>query len=482
MEDKLKAIFDAMTEEDVKELIDSSEINDISFNIDIKTVDKIKSMTFAKAGLPYNKKAKKTMLFNILLRPKLAAVAAILIIAVGVLSIFGFENVVAAVNKFFRFIPDFGIITEEDPIIYAARERNLTVENDTHKMTIRTAIATPDTVTVFLDVIYKEFERPGEKTSKQEILEKLEHASREPGLYLCNGDEKVQIGNSQIGGGGTDYYQELITGTFYLDKARVTNGSVFELSYDDIGLSIDLNFIAYDSFSQLEDIGPTDVHNDISITAIPSYEDGSLLVELYPINKSKYKIESLVNRLWQEQPVADEELHLETEFGDVPYRLSEGPYMDYRRHFYFDIPQEVSRMTLKIPYIIVSSDEKAEKTISIPELGVSRQVDIPFKFSDGTMRLVEIERVRTKEEGFSEEADGVKLTFRLENKRDNMKLYIATPDKWKHRSSGYRWEYDKDNNTATLWYYPEDIKTGKYKFSLDEPQYIFTDPYIIEFK
>ena len=165
-------------------------------------------------------------------------------------------------------------------------------------MTIRAATATSDTVTVFLDVVYKEFEKPGEKTSKQEILDKLEHASHKPGLYLCDGNERVQVDNSVIGGGGADYYQELITGTFYLDKGRVTDGSVFELSYDDIGLSIDLNFIAYDSFSQLEDIGPTDVHNDISITAISSYEDGSLLVELYPINKSKYKIESFVNRLW----------------------------------------------------------------------------------------------------------------------------------------------------------------------------------------
>lgn len=59
---------------------------------------------------------------------------------------------------------------------------------------------------------------------------------------------------------------------------------------------------------------------------------------------------------------------------------------------------------------------------------MGRQLNIPFKFSDGTMRLVEIERVQTN------------------------------------------------------WYYPEDIKTGKYKFSLDEPLYILTDPYIIKLK
>ncbi len=460
MEDKVLDIFDDLEIEEAERLLNY----DVNIDIHKKVKARIRKSVFSKAGI----KSKH----NYAPRRVLAGAAAAVAILILSLSAVGFDNVKAAISQMFSFIPGVGIYENNESINYILRDM-VSTENDEVILTLNNAIASKDSITVMFSLRRKNYSEEQLIKYKQEY-EKLQKSNqlKKPNIRLYTKNQEYTEYTGSSGSGEIDTFNY----TYKLKPDEINKDTTYKLAYKDYNLSLEFKLKDYQTYNNLEQIGATDCHNDISLTAVPVFHGDQVEVNLYAINKSKYRINSF-NKIYY--GYKGDDLNLETNSGTKAYSLSDD--FNVSQKYVFKVRSNDNNFTLNVPYIIVQSNEDKKISLPIPNADQVINVNKKVKFKDSTMTIVSVKRINKDSNG----NDSLMLNIQYENKRSNLSMFSAefirinfwgTP-----QSGGYSSMLDRNDIESTVYYGLEKGDKGTIRLKISQPKYYLTDAYQLKF-
>lgn len=461
MERRLEDVFDDLDLSETDRLLDENMKIDMNSAISRR----IKAAAYKKAGL----RATKRFLVR-----KLATVAAVVTLAVFTMSLFGFNNIANALGELFRFIPGYGIV-EDDSIEYVIDEQDVKSENDQVTMTLKNAIATKDGITITMEIERKDYDESTAMEEKKKEMDDIgKYRFRQPTFLLYTESKKYESKSWSMGSGGK---VDIATIFFSMDSIDINTQTEYRFNYGNGYLEAVFKLKKYESFNSLNEIGATDIHNNISITAVSSMKDGRLEVELYPINKTDYNISSF-NKVY-DKGYNGKDLSLLTSSSTKPY-IEPGTCMGPNKEFSFDVSPEDKNLILEIPYIVVESKESRNVTLNIPEPGKKITVNKELKFKDSSMIINSVERVKMKDN----EDDALKMDISYKN-GDSAKIMFAaqffrTNAFGMTQGGGYSTEIDENDIVHTVYYYLEKGEDRRLRLKVDKPSYYLLGDYKLE--
>ena len=424
--------------------------------------NRISGKVFAKAGL----KRPRSFWFPKGLVAGIAAVAIILTTLVFV----GFDNVAASLGRIFSFIPGFGIVENNESIEYILAE-TVSAENETVLCQLNTAVATKTDMTLHFTLKLKSGGGLFEDATKNK-LQSIQDGAKNRGIVLHAGSKTIVDYTGHTAWG--EFYTYLLT--YPLKQEDISPDTVYGLEFEGHGLTVEFRLTDLETFSSLAQIGKTACANDISITAIPTFSEGQVQVDLYPVNKSGYFIESF-NKVYQ-QPYLGKDLQLTTARGSKTYSSPKdfAGLGEFRRYL-FDIEPEDKDFTLKIPYLAVSSLEEKMVTLPIPKAGEKLSVGKKIKFRDCLVTIVDVERVAGLDDDLS---DPLKITLKYDNSSAEK---VMLHPRIVHRDSGSITFYDiqEDGTCDTVYLQLKSGQEDKVRVKFNDPLYLFLGEYLLSF-
>lgn len=461
MEDKVLNIFDNLEIEEAERLLNC----DVNVDIDKKAKDRISKLVFKKAGI----RSKQYFMSR-----RLVACTAAAVILIISLSVVGVDNVKAVISQAFSFIPGFGIVENNDSINYIL-SNTVTAENENAILTLNNAIATKDSITVMFSLQRKNYSEEQLIKDKQEEWDQLQESDKlvQPKVILyTNGNEYTDpMGSTSCGMIDTSSF------TYTLKPDEIHKNTTYKLTYKDFNLTLEFELKDYQTYSDLNQIGATGYNNNISLTAVPTFDGDNVDVNLYYINKSQYRINSF-NKIYY--GYKGDDLNLVTNSGTKSYTLPDG-YSGVNQKYVFKVNATDTDFTLNIPYIVVQSNENKKISLPIPKVDQVINVNKKVKFNDSTMTIVSVKRVHTANDG----NDSLMLSINYDNKRSNLIMFGAqfnrinifgTP-----QNGGYSSEIDTNDIESTVYYNLKKGDKGTLRLKISDPQYYLTDAYNLKF-
>ena len=381
------------------------------------------------------------------------------------------ESVSAAVVQAFRLIPSFGLVTEGESISSVLTEP-VTAETDDAILKLHSAFATQTGITVVFTLERKDFDENAPK-------EAVDVHDRTPQYLLYAGKKRYEQYVGSVGGGGG---YERGTQTFTDLRARdIGTDVLYRLEMIKENISVEFRLRDISSYQSLEEIGATDYHNNISVTAVPTFLEGQLQVDLYPVNKSGYELMDVAQMERNDQ---NPRLLLETNSGTKAYTNGDIP-----NRFLFDIEPGDKDFTLRIPCLAVRGKEKMQTvTLPIPAEGESETVNQRVKFADCTMTIVAVQRLAPSVDSVSDisEYGALRMTLQYENKASNKIMFRAemlhrVNGKGEFQSNAYSLEPDENGICTAVRYGLEEGENKTLRLAIGEPMYYLTDEYVLKF-
>lgn len=465
MEKKIIDMLDTLDIYETDNLLDT----DLNMKIDASTMKRIKKAVYKKAGINRRK--------NIIKKGLTVAVAAVLLLVISTFAI-GVDNIANAFGRLFGFIPGYGIVENNETIKYTVDGHNLRSENDIAIITLDNVIATENKISVAFELFKKNFEESKSLEEKQKEWEQLENGGtpKKPTIFLHANSNEFKMASFSIGGGGeTDH----VFIDFEVNPEDINSKTIYTLEYKDYNLSIDFNLKTYDSFESLYEIGPTGTHNNISITAVSSKKDNKLEVELYTINKSNYNISSFTKEY--DKGYEGKDVLLQTSKGVREY-TTPGSSMGANNKFYFDLSSDEKDLVLKIPYLIVESNESQNISLKIPKEGEEIQLNKKVEFNDSTIVITKVEKVKTDVNAFGD----LRISFQYENKHNNKIMcdtrFYRTNLVGGIDGGGYSSTLDENGIVKAIDFALEKGDDKVLRLKLNRPKYYLLAEYNLEIK
>ncbi|HEX2925984.1 MAG TPA: hypothetical protein VHP38_06965 [Ruminiclostridium sp.] len=399
MEEKVYNVFDSLDINEADRLLEK----DMNFKLDSRTFKRIRKATYDKAGMRRKNR--------FIARGLPTVAAAMLLILLSVFFI-GYDNVANAMGRLFGFIPGYGIVEGDGQNIqYIIDDRGLSSENSQGDLTITNGIAAGNNFTISCEVGNRGF--VADQKKKDGGIGSV-IPDKNSFTLTIDGREYKPSGYS-IGAGGKT--QHVFT-EYEIKPEDLNTKTVYSLKYSEYNLSVNFKLKKPEGFDSLEEIGPTDTKNNISITAVSSHTDGKLQVELYPVNKSGYLITSYSKQY--DYGYRQKDMVLETDKGSHSYTIPDS-FMGPNNKFFFNVLPGEKNLVLKIPYLIVKSEnEKNTVSLPIPESGQKTAVNKEVKFRDSTMKITDVERIKNDSPN-----GALRIHFIYENSNEDMVMCDA---------------------------------------------------------
>lgn len=462
MEDTTLNLFDDLELEQAEKLI-----ADINVDINSRVKKRIKKAVFSKTKVKAGRLA--------FIPKKLVACLVVFALLLTSMSVVGFGNVAAAVGKMFSFIPGYGIIENNDSIKLIL-EKPVTAENGDAILTLENAIATDNSITVMFTLErknYSDAQVMQDKLAQQAQLEKTNKLAQ-PNVSLLT---KKSAYSSYLGSWSGGSSVDTSTLTYTIKPDEINKDTTYKLEYKEYQLAVDFKLKDYQTYSDLNQIGVTGYNNDISITAVPSFDGNQVAIRLYSINKSKFVIDAFdkINNGYN-----GKDLKLTTDSGSKPYTVPDG-WGGVNMKFKFDIAPTDNNFTLNIPYIQVHSIEDKEISLPIPNVGKIININKQVVFRNSTMTIVSVENVAGGSDNSS-----LKMTLKYNNKSGNIVMHGAQFQRvnfWGiSQSGGYSATMDQNDIVSTLYFDLNKGETGSLRLKVSNPQYYLTNPYTLKFE
>ncbi|RXZ79771.1 hypothetical protein EBB07_21295 [Paenibacillaceae bacterium] len=473
-EQKIRQLLDELDADEANELLPDH----LAMTIDRKAVNRIKQLTYAKAGLPSPNGLRSHKRRNRLL----IAAAIVLTLTISTASL-GYDTVSSAVARWFGLVPGHGIIDERSPLLYRLASPAQEAENDQFKLSLRNATATDQTITVWLDVEYKQRSPIDTREDKERLLAETSAA---PTVFLQVNNHRYEISNWQRGIGERN---ESIMGNFTLPAEEVNDQNIYQLEVamgarigsQDPPLIVTFQLHGYDSFQSIEEIGPT-VHvpsASLSLTAIATQTDRQLSIDLYPVYQGIYRISELTRDPYN-QALGQDDLHVETNQGIKPFLESTRSGFSSRLHYEFQFNEGEKTRMLHIPYVTLESSESAAALrLTLPKPDETKPINKQVSFADSTITVLEAARVTHMDPNTKSSYEALKLTFAYEAKSELLQpnwVYLDIPEL---SGSGFGWEFDAAGLATTYYYALPDNPSGKpsnkLNLTIKNPKYLLRD-------
>lgn len=442
-------------------------------NIDAKYIE--------EADAPLNRGAWK----------KYTAVAAALIIIASA-AVIKSPSAQAAIKKLFSFIPGIAIEeTENDGkgtgILYSMDSSPITNSDSDMTVTLENVYVTDSTVNIVyktkLDFIDEASIKPGMTAEDYKKISADNGLSSIIGVFQADSSLEPSFTvnpNIEIAG-NTARWELLSSGgskTEIMSTIQISDlsdiigkyGSALPIKAAFDGISFDIKLKPIEYFDKADEIGPTDMHNGISITAMPRWEDGRLYVKFYALNYSEFS---------QVYGYVDE---YDTE-NTMPYveiggqRVSAVQENGDGTEFSFDLPDfgddEKANAVLHVPVIEVLNNESTVLEFKVNKDGT---IDFPSAVS---LEYAELSIKSMKLAG-SEMDNGIIMEYTSAGKTDSLTLGDFRLDNinGKKNSGVGTWSYT-DGNTHHKAFSTDSTDVMKYRsVEISDPVYVVNDEYV----
>ncbi|SEW35659.1 hypothetical protein [[Clostridium] fimetarium] len=371
--------------------------------------------------------------FNFVRKVAIAGVALMFILTITIATNVG--GVKASIQKIFAFIPGVGVVKVDDiGSLYYMKGDSQTKGNENYE--------------VKLNYIY-------------------------PDMKLVIGDKIYESWSSVSGGNKCETWIDVKDVTWNLTD-------VYQIVVQDI--KFDFSLQDYEVYEQAEGIGPTQRLNDISMTAIPKWEENSVVIALYDLNYSKFDSIGGYNKYSLSQY--------------TPY-LTIGDATINREKIDLDRGEE--KMVFDLSGIELTEDLKANAVIHIPRIGVGKKENQKIgisiakdgtyhaskesvQFSDSTMHIIKVEKA-SKVEKYKDFENCLKFTLKFDYNMENLELENFSKlllSDGKVKNLGWSCEYDENTGYYSL-YIQDYAETSKIKsITFGELNYYINDEYQID--
>lgn len=458
------------------ELEASEELEEIQKTVHEKTMQKIRVNEVRKEN-PAHARTKRCVWRRTMLLAAGAA-AAILILFVSLEP----EAAAKVVKGWFAFLPGMSVVETEEEIFFL--KETVSVQNEQYRMDITNAKLTGQELLVYLVVT------PADpQIDKEAEWEGYSGLINEDKIALEWNGETLDPVNSSGAKGDVYHYEACFELPILSGEADNSDGQPEEykmtLRYAD---SIECDFVlaGAEHYEKLSELGAAACHNDIWIAASAQQNGEKLQVDLYALNRSKYKLLSLAQtrggvteaegnsypiiQHMDSEPYQDFYLKMgDQEIREYEYvaRFGGSPSLIFKGKF------EQSEPVLVIPSLLAEASEEQKVTIPIPENGEVIELNEKVAFEGGSYLLGNVSRVNR--EPFMNEWLKIELeAVQIQDDRILTDMDIALDRGLFSQDSGsyvYSRDVDEDGNLTALYWKMREEDTKKLRLILKNPTY-----------
>lgn len=382
MDKKIIDSFDNLGIEQTERLLGEN----MEMKISNKERRRIENSVYKKTGL-----AKKKRLY---IPKKLAACAAVFAIIFTSLFLVGFDNVAAAVNRLFTFIPGLGITEKSNDIIYTIEPIVGQSKEYDKKANVLRAIYAKDYLTVTLEI-------DGRAVHYNDISfyinQEQVNYREDPTSVLAIASDSTML-------------------SFSHKADEPTSDDIFEFEITGFPERLSFKMIPCRDYEDIKKIGPTDVQNGISITVTTQKIDNQLVIWCYPFSLTNKTNDFISGYGIPSNAAFNTVKYLQTEKGKI-FDTRAGWHI--RERMVFDISQSDKAATLHIPYLSMLRNEKRKISINLPKEHTTIQSDAVLGCSLGKIKITEIKRTANE---YESDKDTVWIKFAFDSNDEHMIL------------------------------------------------------------
>ena len=406
-------------------------------NIDRKYIDEAEEAVKKERG--------KTVMWR-----KWAAVAAVLVIATA--AVITSPSAQAAIKKIFSFIPGMTIEEQTDNeesysgILYSMDGDPVTKSDGNITVTLENAYVSDYNIdvvyTITLDFIdennidYKMTAEDLQKILDDNDVSSFIKVTDDNGfgpffevVHKITVDGKT-YDNLQSYGGGSMSKRTMTARLEHISDIINEYGVNLPIVLEIGNLSFDIKLKPIEFYESVEQIGPTAMHNNISVTAMPRWDGEVLNIKFYALNYSEFT--QTYGFIQYKDDGIDKVLpYLEIGGKNIPAEYDGGDGTE----FYFDLSpygfsdDEKNAAILHVPVVEVRNDEEAVLNFKINK---DKTIDFPKKISLKYSDII----INNMTVGTEDWDDSIGIEFTVKNKYDNIILDGISFEKANGSSAG----------------------------------------------
>ena len=451
-------------------------------NIDPKYID--------EAEEPIKKKGRKTVMWK-----KWAAVAAVLVIATA--AVITSPSAQAAIKKIFSFIPGMTIEEQTDNeesysgILYSMDGDPVTKSDGNITVTLENAYVSDYNIdvvyTITLDFIdennidYKMTAEDLQKILDDNDVSSFIKVTDDNGfgpffevVHKITVDGKT-YDNLQSYGGGSMSKRTMTARLEHIADIINEYGVNLPIVLEIGNLSFDIKLKPIEFYESVEQIGPTAMHNNISVTAMPRWDGEVLNIKFYALNYSEFT--QTYGFIQYKDDGIDKVLpYLEIGGKNIPAECDGGDGTE----FYFDLSpygfsdDEKNAAILHVPVVEVRNDEEAVLNFKINK---DKTIDFPKKISLKYSDII----INNMTVGTEDWDDSIGIEFTVKNKYDNIILDGISFEKANGSSAGGSSSWTERNGENWKAAFASDAVKDVMDYNsicISSPTYILTDEYV----
>ena len=451
-------------------------------NIDRKYIDEAEEAVKKERG--------KTVMWK-----KLAAVAAVLVIATA--AVITSPSAQAAIKKIFSFIPGMTIEEQTDNeesysgILYSMDGDPVTKSDGNITVTLENAYVSDYNIdvvyTITLDFIdennidYKMTAEDLQKILDDNDVSSFIKVTDDNGfgpffevVHKITVDGKT-YDNLQSYGGGSMSKRTMTARLEHISDIINEYGVNLPIVLEIGNLSFDIKLKPIEFYESVEQIGPTAMHNNISVTAMPRWDGEVLNIKFYALNYSEFT--QTYGFIQYKDDGIDKVLpYLEISGKNIPAECDGGDGTE----FYFDLSpygfsdDEKNAAILHVPVVEVRNDEEAVLNFKINK---DKTIDFPKKISLKYSDII----INNMTVGTEDWDDSIGIEFTVKNKYDNIILDGISFEKANGSSAGGSSSWTERNDETWKAAFSSDAVKDVMDYNsicLSSPTYILTDEYV----
>lgn len=395
-----------------------------------------------------------------------AAVAAVILCFLAVVNS---DRIVLAFQNMISLIPGIGIVENNQEFEYRIKEP-VAAENDLCSLKILHGTTTKDTITIRFDLegIFTEEQRQNGKERKY-MLNKLD-------IILLVDNQKFDNYNGSSGCGISEYaYSYHCNYTFKVDQKFINTKKKFTLVCEDNNIRVKFRLSKIDQYGSTSEIGTTETHNEISLTASTSLKDEKLSINVYPINESKYNLISFNNEYDLEY--FKKKMTLYTDKGVKKYIPPSFYGTNLNASFTFDVSDGSKDFILSIPFVVVETEEVKKVNLPIPEEGETAEVNKEVAFEYRSAIIKSVERLAGD---VGNEYGYLKIHLEYTSLNENQQL-VSVEFIGKDAVGWYPYKDDQNRVTA-ISYMLNESDTTELTLDITKPRYVLMTHYMMDIK
>ncbi len=381
---------------------------------------------------------------------RLIACAASFALVIGLFALVGFDNVYASIQNIFSFIPGIGIEAAGNTV-YVYEPAGDSIEHEGKRAELLVASFKDGELTVIMS---------------------------SSGLPLMGEDVRLTRNGDELAVAKALPFVSPESGIIELTYEISTpeKSDLFEIGIEGFEQKLSFSMTPCDNYAELEQIGPTVLHNGISVTVTAKRVGNKLIVWYYDTKTADAAADSIISfgPTWG-SPDNENIKYIETESGKI-----------YPQIFGWNIVNRDSFMlsdgdttaVLHLPLISMARKEEAHLNTDIPEDYGIFDCDSFVMTTLGKIKITQIERAENPN---NKETDIIRLKLGYEDGAENIDISSFTFDNFK-TNEGYTCAYCAGDETGRTGYLEiaAPKNADKLSFDITSIEYYLTDEYIFE--